>query len=320
MKLSFNILFFCVIFSLQAFTTGHTQTGTSYGDKDSKVYAVVRHGPDGVLFLDPYFLKYLNHLDGKTVLDAGCGAAPWAIYAAQNGAQVEGIDIQQSMIDQGLTAVQQANLKDRVRLIVGDVAHLPYVNANFDLAISINVGCNLPSIGLGAHIREMKRTLKKSGTIVMTAPASLDIVFTNGKLSRKKALQKINQALKKIGSSVDPQVITYHLNELREINRATFVHRNGALKLVTNEKELKTGEDIWRKLPGLVVPNRYHSEQEYLEKFARAGLNIRSIERPTFKDETERKTYNSKRDASMQLGKEYMKHHAFIIFVLANAS
>src|SRR5690349_6768870 len=104
----------------------HTTSGTEYGSEGSKAYARVRHGPDGTLFLDPYFIPFLESLNGKVLLDAGCGAAPWAIYAARNGATVYGIDIQPHMIEQGNQAVLESKLENKVFLKIGDVANLPY--------------------------------------------------------------------------------------------------------------------------------------------------------------------------------------------------
>src|SRR5579872_1850499 len=75
-------------------------SGTNYGKEGAEAYAFNRHGPDGSILLDPYFVPYLENLEGKRMLDAGCGAAPWAIYAANHGAEVFGIDIQKGMIEQ----------------------------------------------------------------------------------------------------------------------------------------------------------------------------------------------------------------------------
>lgn len=54
----------------------HTKEGTHYGAEGIAAYASNRHSPDGALLLDPYFTPYLLHLGEKTVIDAGCGAAP----------------------------------------------------------------------------------------------------------------------------------------------------------------------------------------------------------------------------------------------------
>lgn len=65
----------------------HTDKGTAYGNRGIQTYAETKHGPDGAVFLDPYFIPYLLEGDGELVLDAGCGAGPWALLAAEEGAR-----------------------------------------------------------------------------------------------------------------------------------------------------------------------------------------------------------------------------------------
>src|SRR3989338_1552169 len=69
-------------------------------------YSKCKHGPDGSLFLDPYFAKLVVGLRNQKVLDVGCGAGPWSIYAAKNGGFVWGIDIQPEMISAARVATQ----------------------------------------------------------------------------------------------------------------------------------------------------------------------------------------------------------------------
>lgn len=202
------------------------------------------------------------------------------------------------MVEKAKEAVQKAGLDPQVEIIQGDAANLPYPSDFFDLALSINVGCNLPStteaggkkFGLGPHAQEMARTLKPGGLAIVTAPASLGTLFTDG-TPEETLLPRIETALQE-----------QTLASLKEIYRATFALRDGRLKLVANEAELTPGEEIWRKLPGLAVPNRYHSEAEYLEEFLAAGFSVKRIARPRLAEN------------HAGLGDAYLFHHPFIIF------
>lgn len=313
----------CYSFRLVALDSSHNVTGTSYGEEGIARYALHRHGPDGAILLDPYFIPYLENIEGKDVLDAGCGAAPWAIYAALHGGKVFGIDIQQKMIEQGLKAVQKANLSHKVDLVVGDVALLPCPSDFFDLAISINVGCNLPSTpsdsikptGLGFHLKEMRRVLRQGGQAILTAPASFATVFANSS-DHQTILNHIFTVLSSLSENPSSDEIISRLNELTEIYRATFVVRNGRLTLVTDEHQLQSGEDIWRKLPGLTVPNRYHSETEYLQEIEAAGFKVKQQIHPKFQSEEELFNYNRSMPENAQMGQEYVEHNPFIIFYL----
>ncbi len=297
---------------------GHTQQGVSYKNVEYK-----GHGPDGELFLDPYLKSELANVTGNVVLDAGCGTAPWAIEAAQNGAKVCGIDSQQSMLDKAQVAIARAGVESQVQLCQGDVVNLPYEAAQFDKALSINVGCNLNRTmqvitqdhyavtGLGGHFREIARVLKEGGELVIAAPASLDVVFTDGGHSQEEAMANIKQALAKIGSSNNPEVITKNLLELEGVQRATFVKRGDQLVLVTSVKDLTIGEPIWRKIPGAVLPNYYHSEEEYLVAIRNAGLFCEEVKRPCFFGNVKYKAYRNDNDA---LGEAYIHNNPFTIY------
>lgn len=314
---TFNIVVFALTFlvltTAKLAQTGHLQSGTSYTKQDAEAYAASRHGPDGATFLDPYFLKHIDNMNTKVVLDAGCGAAPWAIYAAQKGARVSGIDLQAYMIEQAHKAVAQAGVKDKVTLVVGDVADLPYSDYAFDHAMSINVGCNLPQIA--PHMEELSRTLKRNGSAIVTGPTSFGVLFTNGQRTDAEVLKDIEAALANIGESTDAQVISNNLNRLSDVNRATFAFRNKKLVLVQDPGMLVAGEPIWRKLPNATVPNFYHDESEYLSAFKNAGFKTVSADHPSFADEEQRLKHNQGRNAKEQLGKAYVGNPAFFIFV-----
>lgn len=302
-----KILFFILISS--SLFAGHTEKGTNYGQKGVSIYSQTKHGPDGALFLDPYFMPYLNSIKGKVVLDAGCGAGPWSVAAAKNGAAVYGIDIQEEMIKKAKVAIKEAGVQKSVQLKVGDVAKLPYEANFFDQALSINVGCNLPQ--LGPHISELARVLKKGGIAVITAPASFDTVFTDGSVLPGQIASKISQILLKQRKFPDS------LLGLDEVYRATFALKKKRWTLVTDESQLKAGEKIWRKIPKLMVPNNYHHEKEYLALLKQHGFTIQALHHPQFANNEEREKYNSKNEG--KLGTEYFRASPFVIIIAEKA-
>src|SRR6266568_7589295 len=255
---------------------GHRTGGTNYQEGGVSAYAANRHGPDGGRFLDPVFTPYLTGIRGD-VVDIGCGAGPWTRYAVDHGARrVLAVDYQQGMLTQAQREVARAGITDRVVLARADGASLPAPDSKFSLALSINVGCNLPTtsiaehngnvraVGFEPHFTEMARVLEDGGRAVVTAPTSFGEIFTRGNKPRSEVMHSIEQTLRTIGDSQDAATITANLNTLSDVYRATFAQRGDHLVLVTDENELQSGEKIWRKLPGLTVPNFYHNEEEYL--------------------------------------------------------
>lgn len=287
---------------------GHTDNGTSYGETGVQTYTFMKHGPDGALFLDPFFLPYLKDIEGKILLDAGCGAGPWSIFAAKNGAIVCGIDIQEKMIDQAKIDAEAAGIGENITFEVGDVGNMNFPADFFNQAISINVGCNLPS--LEKHIQELSRVLKKGSLALITAPTSFGVVFTDGVRANETIIQDIQNVLNDNSNGTLPA----KMKEFSEVYRATFAKRDGKWKLVLGDMELITGEEIWRKIPGMVVPNFYHSEKEYLTVFAENGFVLKYKYSPNFGSEEARLEYNSKGNSS--LGSSYVHSSPFLIFVI----
>ena len=171
-------------------------------------------------------------------------------------------------------------------------------------------------VGFDKYFSEMARVLKGGGTGIVTAPTSFGEVFTSGRIPKEEAIKSINEALEKIGGNDDSKVIKEYLGKLDDIYRATFAKRDGKWTLIEDESLLQSGEEIWRKLPGLIVPNYYHVEQEYVDAFEKAGLNIVSTSRECFKTEEERLTYNSKVKSDKHLGPEYVGNVPFAVFIV----
>lgn len=309
--------FFLIISSIIFNVLGvicHTDKGTDYGQRSVDAYVESNHGPDGRIFLDPYFKQDLENLNNQKLLDAGCGAAPWAIYAAKHGGDVYAIDIQESMISAAEQSVKSAGLCNKVSLKIGDVAVLPYENCFFDKAISICVGCNLPLFSFEHHFSEIYRTLKRGGIAVIAAPTSLDIVFTNDSTSDERTSCHISEILDQLPSNPSPEVISAKLMELNEVLSATFFLKNNRLKLLIDESELVDGEEIWRKLPKLVVPNRFYTKNTYIRILNKYKLRIQKIDLPHFENEATRIEYNTNAPFESRLGSAYTRHAPFVIF------
>lgn len=197
----------------------------------------------------------------------------------------------------------------------------------FDRAVCVNIGTAIPSTlhilsdnqfleaGLGPQLCEIARVMNEGGRLMVAAPASYGVVFTNGSVPEEAALQHIEQVLAKIGDVQDPAVITQNLSELSEVMRASFVHKDNRLQLVTNEKELHIGQQLWCKVPEGVIASVYHSEEEYLVAIKRAGLTCEEIKRPCFFGNVKYDLWQrSKHECGRSLGTAYIEHHPFTIY------
>lgn len=217
-------LFSATLLSLSILNAaGHNSQGSNYGNQGVLAYEVHRHGVDGALFLDPFFLKALENIQNKLVLDAGCGSGPWSIYCANKGATVFGIDLQTEMIERARNASWQAGVEKFTQFTVGTVSDLPYESDLFDLALSINVGCNLPSSVLSQHIHEMFRCLTPGGKAVITAPDSFGIVFTTN-IAEGSVYDHIDQVLALINQDLTPPLHRFGAKQAHRSFKRHFCH------------------------------------------------------------------------------------------------
>ena len=313
------ICIFISVFNVSVFSLtagGHINQGADYGKEGTCAYIVSPDTFDREKFLDPYFLPQLDEVNDKVVLDAGCGPGHWSVRAAQHGAKVYAIDINEKMIAAATQMVCDSEMANKISLDVGDVASLPYRSDLFDVTLSINVACNIPSSSVYSHFKEMHRTLKKGGLSVITVPTSLDVVFTNCETDKKMVLEHVHQVLNDLPDNPNFSDIYSHLMQLNEVVNATFAMKNNRLVLITDKNELQLGQQIWRKLPALAVPNYYHTEEEYLSTLNQLGYKIEKIEHPHFHNETERLQYNAIATEKLKFGPEYVQQGPYAIYHL----
>jgi demethylmenaquinone methyltransferase/2-methoxy-6-polyprenyl-1,4-benzoquinol methylase len=99
----------------------------------------------------------------ERLLDVATGTADLAIMAARQVAQVTGADISEGMLAHGREKVKKARLDDRVTLVRGDAADLPFSEGTFD-AVTVAFGVrNFEDLSRG--VRGMFRMLKPGGRL-----------------------------------------------------------------------------------------------------------------------------------------------------------
>jgi len=74
----------------------------------------------------------LKNVNGKKLLDVGCGTGHWSNFFSQSGFTVTGVDISPEMI-----RVADEKNTTRASFMVADAHHLPFEDALFDVSIAI---------------------------------------------------------------------------------------------------------------------------------------------------------------------------------------
>jgi len=284
-----------------------------YGADAVHAYAQCKHGPDGNLLLDDFISPFLDDFDKKIILDAGCGAGHWSKLGAQKGGIVHGIDIQSKMIEQAESNIANSALENKIFFQLGDVRALSYPNDFFDRALSINLICNLPgdvdqceaNEGLEAHFSELFRVLKRKGRVIISGPSSMAEILTNGKRPRAEIIEEVKQTLARNQQVFNETTALKFAEQFTDVLRASFILENGQLILVQDKKQLRQGQKVLRKIPGLALFMYYHPEKIVIKELEKAGFKIKKIRRPIMNIE--------KNIFSNELGVEYTEHNPFFI-------
>ena len=104
---------------------------------------------------------------GDHILDIGSGLGGPARYVASRfGCAVTGIDLTEEFCDVARHLSRLLSLEARVRFEVGDALKMPFADAGFDGAYSMNVSMNIAD--KGALYREIHRVLKPGGWLVLS--------------------------------------------------------------------------------------------------------------------------------------------------------
>jgi ubiquinone/menaquinone biosynthesis C-methylase UbiE len=105
-------------------------------------------------------LQSLESVDGRMVLDAGCGTARFSDVLIRNGARVVGLDVDNAMLS---IAAERTN----ARLILGDALSLPFRDRAFDVAVAVTV-CEF--VGQpGRVVAELARVVRPGGRLAVGA-------------------------------------------------------------------------------------------------------------------------------------------------------
>jgi len=112
----------------------------------------------------PYILEMLGNMQGKKVLDAGCGGGFYSLWLSEKGAEVLGIDGSEEMIKIAKEKASKKNLN--AIFLIGDIADLRIEDGVFDLILSTLVLEEVKE--LDKAISELVRVTRDGGDIVIS--------------------------------------------------------------------------------------------------------------------------------------------------------
>lgn len=133
---------------------------TKIWSKLSKPYA--ERIPTAVHILLPNVAGALDNVDGKSLLDVGCGYGLFSSFFGQRGARVLGIDSSKEMVDLAKKVSPKACYK------VMDVKEVSQLNQKFDYVLAVMVFCTLNNRQDFCNaFREISCVMKPKGRFVL---------------------------------------------------------------------------------------------------------------------------------------------------------
>jgi ubiquinone/menaquinone biosynthesis C-methylase UbiE len=113
-------------------------------------------------------------VDGA-ILELGCGTGRVALPVARHGSTVVGIDRSASMLERARRRVRRAKLQSRVKLIRGDIRHLPFPDKSFPLVMAPYgiLQSLLDETLLMDTLKEVRRVLARGGLFGLELVADL---------------------------------------------------------------------------------------------------------------------------------------------------
>ena len=122
-----------------------------------------------------------DSLEGKKLLDVGCGTGRYFQYFKRRGAkELVGVDVGERLLE----IMKKVN--PFVKTVLASAENLPFPGEYFDVVISL---------GLVEHFRnpepvlhEFTRVLKVGGILITETPNKLNLIFTIYKISNRKKL------------------------------------------------------------------------------------------------------------------------------------
>lgn len=184
-----------------------TKTNAEYTDQKARE-SWAKDEIDWGIFSGPESeLNTLGDVEGKDVIELGCGTAYFGAWLARRGARVVGVDITPAQLETARRLQQETGLE--MEFVEASAEDVPLPDASFDLAISeygASIWCD-PELWLA----EAARLLRPGGRLVFLCNSTLSILCSPDEGKTEERLQRGHADLGRIEWPGEDEGVNYHL-------------------------------------------------------------------------------------------------------------
>ena len=165
--------------------------------------------------------SFLAPAPGELVVDLGCGSGRALLWNRDLGATTVGIDI---------APFFSRDARGEIDLLLGDLRRLPFADATFDKAWSLDVLEHLSPEALAAMLEEAARVLKPGGSLFVythvrkNAPIAAGLKWINALARRLEKLDLVDLRQERLRKSD-------HLNPLQDVPHLEEVVRTAGFRI-----------------------------------------------------------------------------------------
>lgn len=123
-------------------------------------------------FNKEYRFRVLGPLQGKALLDVGCGSGQNSVMLARMGARVTGIDVSPGAIDVARRRAAVNGVADRIRFLCTPIEKAPLVDGEFDIVWGDGILHHVLD-DLELVVNHLVRCVKPEGLLVFSEPVNL---------------------------------------------------------------------------------------------------------------------------------------------------
>lgn len=126
-----------------------------------------KNPPTETVFPLEYAYHLLGDVNGKTILDYGCGLGDNTVLLASRGAKVVGVDISPELIELAEKRLEQHNFSETTEFRIGSAHELPMEDESVDVVFGMAI---LHHLDLKTSSEEVFRILKRGGRAIFMEP------------------------------------------------------------------------------------------------------------------------------------------------------